>query len=235
MLILALETATERASAALVSDAEVRAAWEAETAGDLCCQFVPHIAELLERSDADFGELNLIAVGLGPGSFTSLRIGLATAKGIALSRGVPLVGISSLAAMAWQGRHRFAGLLCPVLDARRGDLYAAGYRVADGAMHQVQPEIAAKPEALSAVVRQHGYPVTFFGQMAPDQAQALEAALAADWKLERSPFYPDAVSVAELGSARFQLEGGDDLASLRPIYLRMSYAEERFGIDLGLR
>jgi tRNA threonylcarbamoyladenosine biosynthesis protein TsaB len=235
MLILALETATERASAALVSDAEVRAAWRAETASDLCRQFAAHIAELLERGNADFGEVELIAVGLGPGSFTSLRIGLATAKAIALSRGVPLVGISSLAAMAWQGRHRFAGLLCPVLDAKRGDLYAAGYRVADGVMHQVQPEIAAKPEALAAVMKQHGHSVTFLGQMAPDQMKALEDAREADWKLVRSPVYPDAASIAELGCVRFQLEGGDDLASLRPIYLRMSYAEERFGIDLGLR
>jgi tRNA threonylcarbamoyladenosine biosynthesis protein TsaB len=235
MLILALETATERVSAALVSDAEVRAAWHAETAGDLCRRFAPHIAELVERGDADFGEIDLIAVGLGPGSFTSLRIGLATAKAIAHSRDVPLVGISSLAAMAWQVRRRFSGLLCPVLDARRGDLYAAGYQVADGAMHQLQSEVAAKPQALAAALRQHGYPITFFGEMAPDQARALEDLCPKDWKVVRDTVRPDAPCIAELGRLRFESDGGDDLASLRPIYVRMSYAEERFDIDLGLR
>ncbi len=235
MLVLALETATERASVALVAGSEVRAAWHGETAGDLCRQFAPRIAEVLERGGAGFGEIELVAVGLGPGSFTSLRIGLATAKAVALSRDVPLVGVPSLAAMAWQARHRFSGLLCPVLDAKRGDLYAAGYRVADGQTRQPQPEIAAKPEAVAAVMKEHGGPVTFLGQMAPEQAQALEDLCQGGWKVVRDPVRPDAACIAELGRVRFELQGSDDLASLRPVYVRMSYAEERFDIDLGLR
>ncbi len=235
MLVLALETASERASAALVAGGEVRAAWHGETAGNLCRQFAPRIADVLGQSGAAFDEIELVAVGLGPGSFTSLRIGLATAKAIALSRDLPLVGVSSFAAMAWQARHRFSGLICPVLDAKRGDLYAAGYRVADGQMHQLQPEIAAKPEAVVAAMKEHGGPVTFLGPMAPEQAQALEDLSPEGWKVVRDPVHPDAACIAELGRVRFESQGSDDLTSLRPLYVRMSYAEERFDIDLGLR
>lgn len=235
MLVLALETATERASVALVAGGEVRAAWRGETAGDLCRQFAPHIAEVLEQGGVTFGEIELVAIGLGPGSFTSLRIGLATAKAIALSRDVPLVGVSSLAAMVWQVRDRFSGIVCPVLDAKRGDLYAAGYRMADGRMHQLQSDIAAKPEAVVAAMKKHGGPVTFLGQMAPEQAQALEDLSPEGWKVVRDPVHPDAACIAELGRVRFESQGSDDLTSLRPVYVRMSYAEERFDIDLGLR
>jgi tRNA threonylcarbamoyladenosine biosynthesis protein TsaB len=235
VLVLALETASERASAALVAGDEVRAGWHGETAGDLCRQFAPRIAEVLEHGGVAFGEVELVAVGLGPGSFTSLRIGLATAKAIALSRDVPLVGVSSLAAMAWQVRDRLSGPLCPVLDAKRGDLYAAGYRMADGQMHQLQPEIAAKPEAVVAAMKEHGGPGTFLGQMTPEQAQSLEDLCQAGWKVVPDPVHPDAACIAELGRVRFESQGSDDLTSLRPLYVRMSYAEERFDIDLGLR
>jgi len=233
MLVLALETATEMASAALVEDDREIAAWRAEAAGHLCRRLAPEVADLLARSETAFGRLDLIAVGLGPGSFTSLRIGLATAKAFALAHDLPLIGVSSLAAAAWQERLRFQGLLCPAFDARRGDLYAAVYRAGADSMEQVEPEFVAEPERVVAQLARLGEPATIFGRLDPDQAAKVAESGAC--ALHAEPIFPHALAVAQLGRRRFESDGPDDLASLRPLYLRKSYAEEHFDIDLGLR
>ena len=235
MLVLALETATEMASAALVEDDREIAAWRAEAAGHLCRRLAPEVADLLARSETAFGRLDLIAVGLGPGSFTSLRIGLATAKAFALAHDLPLVGISSLAAAAWQGKRRFQGLLCPAFDAKRGDLYAAVYRAGPDALERIEPEFVAEPERLVAQLARRGEPATIFGRLDPDQADRVAKAVPGSCALHSEAIFPHALAVAQLGRLRFKADGPDDLASLRPLYLRKSYAEEHFDIDLGLR
>ncbi len=215
--------------------------FRADTQRDLCSRFASEIAAVISRAGRTFDDLDLVAVGLGPGSFTALRVGLATAKALALARDLPLVGIPSLAAMAWHVRDRLPGLVCPMLDARRGEIYAALYRaVQDPALHDrvepVLPEFAAGPAALAERLSSAEEPVTLFGQLdrlpAADIARALPAR-AALWSDET--IVPDALAVAQLARRRFAAEGPDAPASLRPIYVRLSYAEERFDIDLGLR
>jgi tRNA threonylcarbamoyladenosine biosynthesis protein TsaB len=232
MLILGLETATEMASVTLTREGREIAGWRTETAGDLCQHLAREAAGVLGRGGVSFQDLDLVAVGLGPGSFTSLRIGLATAKAFAIAHDTPLVGASSLAAMAWQERRRLGGLVCPVLDARRGDLYAGLYRVEGESIERVESEIVGKPEAVIGMLGARGREVTVFGQLSREQAEAFEAV---GVRTEGETIYPSARAVAELGRARYEAEGGYDVAALRPIYLRKSYAEERFGIDLGLR
>lgn len=231
MLILALETATDHSSAALLADDRPRAEWRAEASHDLCRLLAAELRAMFAKAGARFDTLDLIAVGLGPGSFTALRIGLATAKGIALAHGLPLVGVSSLAAMAWQMRGHLPGLLCPVLDARRGDLYAAIYRPLPDRIEPVEPEFVAKPAQIADKLRRQQEPVTVLGQLAPEQADDLRAAAS----IHPDPVFPDALAIAQLGRRRFLTSGADDLPSLRPVYIRMSYAEEHFDIDLGLR
>ena len=246
MLVLALETAVARASVVLADDDRELSAWRADTQRDLCSRLASEIAAVMSRAGRTFDDLDLVAVGLGPGSFTALRVGLATAKALALARDLPLVGIPSLAAMAWHVRDRLSGLVCPMLDARREEIYAALYRVAPerGALHRVLrdrldavlPEFAAGPGGLAERLSSVEEPVTLFGQLdrlpAADIARALPPR-ATLWSDET--ILPDALAVAQLARRRFAAEGPDDPASLRPIYVRLSYAEERFDIDLGLR
>jgi tRNA threonylcarbamoyladenosine biosynthesis protein TsaB len=251
MLVLALETAVARASVVLADDDRELSAWRADTQRDLCSRLASEIGAVISRAGRTFDDLDLVAVGLGPGSFTALRVGLATAKALALARDLPLVGIPSLAAMAWHVRDRLPGLVCPMLDARRGEVYAALYRVAPEHVAQdrvapervaperverVEPEFAAGPAGLAERLSSAEEPVTLFGQLdrlpAADIARALPAR-ASLWRNET--ILPDALAVAQLARRRFAAAGPDAPASLRPIYVRLSYAEERFDIDLGLR
>ena len=236
MLVLALETAVARTSVVLADDDRELSAWRADTQRDLCSRLASEIAAVISRAGRTFDDLDLVAVGLGPGSFTALRVGLATAKALALARDRPLVGIPSLAAMAWHVRDRLPGLVCPMLDARREEIYAALYRPSHDRVIPVEPEFAAGPAGLAERLSSLEQPVTLFGQLdrlpAADIARALPAR-ATLWRDET--IVPDALAVAQLARRRFAAEGPDATASLRPIYVRLSYAEERFDIDLGLR
>jgi tRNA threonylcarbamoyladenosine biosynthesis protein TsaB len=236
MLILAFETSVEHASVVVAEDDQELSAWRAEAHGDLCQRLASEVRSLFVSAERELRDIDLVAVGLGPGSFTALRIGLATAKAIALAWDLPLVGVSSLAAMAWQMRRRLAGLVCPLLDAKRGECYGALYSTTPDRVDPIVPEFVAPVGGLTERLPPGEEPVTVFGQLDTDAISAAASALgtrAKHWPQE--PVYPDALAVAELGRLRFAAEGGDDIVSLRPIYVRKSYAEERLDLDLGLR
>jgi len=235
MRVLAIETATDRASVALVEGGSERATWRGDTSEDLCQRLAIHVADVVAEAKTAFAQLDLVAAGLGPGSFTSLRIGLATAKAIAFAHSLPLVGVCSLAAMAWQMTAERRGLLCPALDARRGDLYAAVYRAGGTGLEQVKAEFLAKPDALAAQLAELGEEAAVFGQLPPAAITQLEQLGGVRVAILRDPVLPDAVDVAELGRRGFEAQGPANLPALRPIYIRKSYAEEEFGIDLRLR
>jgi tRNA threonylcarbamoyladenosine biosynthesis protein TsaB len=236
LLTLALETSTEWASAALFEGGRELAVWRLHTHQDLLRRLSAEINLLLARAGRTIGDLGLVAVGLGPGSFTSLRVGLATAKGIGLARGAPLVGIPSLAALIWPARAGLDSLACPLLDARRGELYAGFFRALPEGVARVGEEFVAAPLALAARVAAAEEPVTIFGDASlPAVAELALLLRPRGSRFLGSPSWPDASAVAELGQRAFAARGADDLDSLRPIYVRRSYAEEKSDIDLGLR
>ena len=119
MLILAFDTATERATSALVSDGELLGE-RISTPQTL----LEDVDALLRQASARPGELDALAVGTGPGSFTGTRIGLAAARGLGLALGVPGAGVSTLDALREGGGEG----ACPVIDARRGEVFIGGPR-----------------------------------------------------------------------------------------------------------
>src|SRR6185295_2242267 len=138
MRILGIDSATRSASVALVENEtsidEHR--WDKHRSGYLgasdsngnCAEIiVPLINALLKKKKLTPADLSAIAVSIGPGSFTGLRVGLATAKGIAYSGGLPLIGISTLLALA-AGVKDFDGIICSLLDARKNDVYLGLFR-----------------------------------------------------------------------------------------------------------
>lgn len=130
MIVLGIDTATPATVVGLRSaDGSVLEARDDPRAGERpghSTQLLALAAELLDRAGLGWGEIDRIAVGVGPGTFTGLRVGLANAHGLALSSGAELVGVSSLRALALNAREQPRVLAA--IDARRGELFVAGYR-----------------------------------------------------------------------------------------------------------
>ena len=155
MTLLGIDTSTPAAAACVMRwDGE---AFEVLPAVDRlerppahASELMPAVAEAMERAGAGWSDLDAIAVGVGPGTFTGLRIGLATARALATAARLPLRRVSSLAALA-AGIE--APLRLPLIDARRGELFAALF---DGG-RELWPPVAAAPEDLIARLREGGF------------------------------------------------------------------------------
>ncbi|ENC6657805.1 tRNA (adenosine(37)-N6)-threonylcarbamoyltransferase complex dimerization subunit type 1 TsaB [Aeromonas hydrophila] len=146
--ILAVDTATEACSAALLVGEQVFSRWE-EAPRDHTRKILPMVQAVLDEAGITLDELDAIAFGRGPGSFTGVRIGIGVAQGLAFGAGVPLIGISTLAAMA-QGAHRLDGAeqVLTAIDARMNEVYFGRYELIDGRMQLVGDEVVSDPEAL---------------------------------------------------------------------------------------
>jgi tRNA threonylcarbamoyladenosine biosynthesis protein TsaB len=177
---------------------------------------LPRLVAALDQLDVNAEHLSGIAVTRGPGSFTGLRVGLAVAKGLALARGLPLVGVPTLdVTAAAQGRDRRS--LCAVLQAGRGRICTAIYRWHDGGWRaKDDPRLTTWP----ALVEETTSPTLFCGEIDAVGADALGALgelgvlLPAATRLRRAAF------LAEIAWQRLNRNETDDPATLAPIYLQ---------------
>ncbi|HHQ4764040.1 tRNA (adenosine(37)-N6)-threonylcarbamoyltransferase complex dimerization subunit type 1 TsaB [Aeromonas veronii] len=146
--ILAVDTATEACSAALLVGDKLFSRWE-EAPRDHTRKILPMVQAVLEDAGISLSDLDAIAFGRGPGSFTGVRIGISVAQGLAFGAGVPLIGISTLAAMA-QGAYRLDGAqqVLTAIDARMNEVYFGRYELIDGRMQLVGDEVVSDPSAL---------------------------------------------------------------------------------------
>ena len=223
MLILAFETSAKAASAAL---------WEGKLLGESYqntglthSQTLMVMAEdLLKQCGKTPADVTHVAVAAGPGSFTGVRIGVAAAKGFAWGREIPLCGVSTLEAMAvtlgaWEGT------VCPVMDARRSQVYNALFRAERGELTRLREDRAVSLEELGKELREIPGPIYLVGDGSELTWQALKDTLP---NLTLPPEHrrhqrASGVALAAVG----QIEAGKvcDAASLTPNYLRLSQAE----------
>lgn len=232
MTILAFETSAKPVSVALLRDGRVIAS-EFENAGlTHSVTLMPMAERVLAAAGLLPAAVDFFAVAAGPGSFTGLRIGAGTVKGLGWAAEKPCVAVSTLLAMAYL-HPGFDGVVCPVMDARRGQVYAALFDTSGKAVRRLEPDGALVLAELLGLLERRGRPVLFVGD---------GAALAAAEAAGRAPAVP--FSVPE-GDARFQradgvalaawtvISGGEmtdgvtvtDAEALRPTYLRLSQAE----------
>lgn len=231
MIILAIECATKAASVALLSD-EV-------TAGEIYLGAGRHHAEtvlqsldaLLQLAGKKIRDVDLLACTTGPGSFTGVRIGIATAKGLALAAGKPIIAVSTLEALAMNLSFS-ARLIAPLLDARKNQVYAGLYRIKEDGLPGALADdyLGDMDAALQRIPKEN---VDFIGDGALKHRQAiLECNPAAGffdaWKFNEP--LASSVGLAALGRCRQGCKE-DDPYSLLPTYLRLSEAEQKMGLD----
>ena len=214
MLILGLDTSTRAGSVAIVEAGRIRA--ELNLAGPLdhSERLLPSVDFLLGRLGLAPTDLDAVAVTRGPGSFTGVRVGLATAAGLARAAGIPAVGVPTLEALAHAVPSPGPGRwICPCIDAGRREIYAAAFEAGEGGL---QPRLPATVEPPAAwLERLPDLPATFVGDGAESYRELLRRA-GCDWVCGSGPWFLGA-TVARLAQGRLQAGEADPL---EPLYLR---------------
>ncbi|MBM4432878.1 MAG: tRNA (adenosine(37)-N6)-threonylcarbamoyltransferase complex dimerization subunit type 1 TsaB [Chloroflexi bacterium] len=214
---LAIDTSTEIASIALVQESQVLAELTWHCGQNHTAELLPHLTLLLEKAKVSLQATQCIIVAKGPGSFNGLRVGMATAKGLALSLGVPIIGISTLEAAAYQ--HAETGLpICPIFNAGREEIATATYQMKGNEWLQITPEHITTLDALCLKISKK---TVFCGEYISEVATELKQRLKQKAvipppaaRLRRASF------LAELGQKRLETGNFDNISTLQPIYLR---------------
>ncbi len=233
MRILALDTATSSCTVAVTSGETVLAELSLQVPRAHSTRLMPLIGQAITESGLAKQELDGIAVGIGPGSFTGLRIGLATAKGLAFGLEKPVVGVSSLLATAY-GTGAQIGLVVPMFDAKREQVFTAVYAAGDRdpstwvellpPSHRHITELAEEIRALRDGLRHSWQFVTLCGDAAPLHERALGPGDVV--RLAPAPaLMPRASAVAVIGAGLLARGQGVEAEALAPVYLRKSEAE----------
>lgn len=231
--ILSIDTSTRSCSVALtlggLADGIVVASLLLNNSVTHSRRLLSAIDSLLKTTDTDWKAISGIAIGLGPGSFTGLRIGLATAKGLATAAALPLLGVASLDGIA--SSCVTDKLVCSVLDARKKEVYAAFYRQeAGGEMHRQKDIVAIRPDLLAEKIIE---PTLFVGDAVPLYRDVFSD------KLSEKAFFapahlniPNAANLGLLADKLLKSNTYLNIAEASPLYVRASDAELSLGIKI---
>jgi len=234
--VLAIETATAWQSVALLQDEEVLGLAEEDAQGSHARSLMGAIDRLLRETNLALKDLQGLAVSIGPGSFTGLRVGLATMLGFRAVLGTPIIPVPTLEAMAWSLRD-VKGLLVPVLKSRHNEVYWAAYEWSPGPVLQTRIVEQVGPPASVARAVQGYETATLFGDgwqaYGPEIRQAIESSGARIQEVEPEQQRPSAVSVAL--AARQRLASGLlPESALVPLYVQRTEAEVKFDAQQGV-
>jgi tRNA threonylcarbamoyladenosine biosynthesis protein TsaB len=215
VLILALDTTTSTGSCALVRDGHVLSE-QINDAPNAHAEHLPgDLMSLLDRTNTTLRDIDVFAVAIGPGSFTGLRIGIATMQGLAFAEAKPLVGISGFDALA---RIAGAGEVATWVDAWRGEVFAALYE--NG--REVGSPVVSRPETLLESLR--GRPPLFIGDGAREHAEVIRRALGDAARIAAPPAPPLAGTIAIL-AGEVPITADHAPHAIRPLYVRRTDAE----------
>ena len=221
-LILCIETGTDICSVAIARDGELISLRESDEGRDHARQVAVFVDELLKENDLRPEELDAVAVGKGPGSYTGLRIGVSFAKGLCYGIQKPLVAIGSLDALTEVAREDYeAGILdidgwdeavlCPMVDARRMEVYTQRFTSCGEALSEVSAEVITTESFAAERVSEH--PFVIFGNGAKKCEEVLSGAT---WV--QVP--PSARGLVRLAEEAFEKGQFEDLAYFEPFYLK---------------
>ena len=220
-LILCIETGTDICSVGLSRDGELVSLRESDEGRDHAKNVAVFVDELLRENDVAAEELSAVAVGMGPGSYTGLRIGVSFAKGLCYGLQIPLVAVGSLDSLVQVAREDYdAGIidveqwddavLCPMVDARRMEVYTQMFDAKGQSLNEVKAEIIAED---SFAEWRNGRPFVIFGNGAAQCQEVLKDAILVN-------VTPSARGLAALAHQRFEAGQTEDIAYFEPFYLK---------------
>lgn len=230
MLILAFESSAKAASVALCRDGQLISQYSQCSGLTHSRTLLPMAEDMLKNAELTIADVDGFAVAHGPGSFTGIRIGVSAVKGLAWASDKPCVGVSTLEALAWNGVCA-GSYVCPVMDARRSQVYNAIFEIKDGRPVRITPDRPIALSELAEDVRAIGAPVLLLGDGARLTADYFSANGIAFTLAPENIRWQSAWGVAM--AARDKSFGSAD--ELLPVYLRLSQAErerqERLAAD----
>jgi tRNA threonylcarbamoyladenosine biosynthesis protein TsaB len=223
-LILAVDTTTPTGSVALLRNTKLIAEFNQDSATTFSERLLPAVHLMLKSCGMMVQDIHGFAVAVGPGSFTGIRIGLSTIKSFAYASGKPVAPVSTLTALAMKLLHSHR-LICPLIDAKKKEIYAALFESRQGILKEIIPQGAYSPDAFFSRLPSHriidfiGSGRDVFGTMIinyfKDKARFSK----------RSPYI--AFEVGLIGYDLLKRNKGKDFQEIEPLYLRKSQAEEK--------
>lgn len=220
MLILAIESSAKAASVALMEDGRLISQYSQCSGLTHSRTLLPMVENMLKNTECTVSDVELIAVAHGPGSFTGIRIGVSTVKGLAWAAEKPCVGVSTLGAMAWHGVSA-GGIICPVMDARRSEVYNALFEIQNGEPVRLCPDRAISLSRLAEELSAMGAEPFLVGDGAKLSYDYLTEAGVKCRIAPQNLVYQSAWGV---GMEALRCEPGT-ADELLPVYLRLSQAE----------
>lgn len=225
MRILALESSGLVASVAVAKEGQTLAEYTINHKKTHSQTLLPMLDEVVKMLELDLNEIDAIAVSGGPGSFTGLRIGAATAKGLGLALGKPLIHVPTVDALAYN-MYGAAPLVCPVMDARRNQVYTGIYRFEGDIFHVLEKQMAVPVEELIEKLNGRGEAVIFLGDGVPVYKEQLKDGLTVPCFFAPAHMSRQrGASVAALGLVYYKEGKCETAAEHQPDYLRVSQAE----------
>ena len=223
MLILGIETATHQVGCAIGGHEGVLALFESARDRRHAETLVPAIQFVTKQARIELDEIGVVAVDVGPGLFTGLRVGIAAAKAIASALRVPMVGVPSLDLLALPLRHTSRRIVATI-DARRGELFYAFYRPVPGGVQRVSPHQVGTPDDLASELQASGEDTLLVGDGARRYAMAFEDLKGVEL-VEQWLAHPSAAPLVQLAHSYALREQFVNPWELQPVYLRRPDAE----------
>lgn len=225
MKILGIDSSGLVASAAIADEKNIIAEFTVNNKQTHSQTLLPMIEKVVDMSGIELEQIDAIAIAAGPGSFTGLRIGSATAKGIGLALKKPVVSVPTLEGLAYRVSV-FDGIICPIMDARRNQVYTGIYKMDKGNLVCLSEQKAVDIHEIMEELEKYDEKVIFLGDGVEVQRETIEKEFKKEYCF--APIHiskQSAAAVAVLGDIYFNQGKAEDAAEHKPIYLRKSQAE----------
>lgn len=225
MRILALDSSGLVASVAIMEEEQTIAEYTVNYKKTHSQTLLPMLDEIVKMTEMDLNTIDAIAIAGGPGSFTGLRIGSATAKGLGLALGKPLIHVPTLEGLACN-LYGCSSLICPIMDARRNQVYTGVYRLNESGLQVVKEQMAIDVGVLAEQLNALGEAVTFLGDGVPVYREQLEEKLTVPFAFAPANMNRQRAASVGLRGSQYYREGRmETAAEHQPDYLRVSQAE----------